>query len=258
MKHVSQNSKIFLFAGLFIISIGASAWQFKGNRQVIRESAKETNYDTAGPAANHIDKIDLRLNFDSIMQAAQASIAAIDYNKIQQEVNASLASINFNEINKSIENALKSIDWDKMKTDVAASLDEVKASVATIDTKQLQQELAQIKIQLNSQQFKESINLKGLQQQLQQSMNAAKHGIAEAKKELDNYKALAAALQHDGLLKADQPFKVELKNDELYINDVKQTKQVTEKYRRFYSGKKDFSVFDNGADEDDQPDSTDL
>src|SRR5689334_2557805 len=102
MKHVLQNSKVPLFAGLFIIVIGTSAWQLQTDGKQANESRMQACSDTTRPSTVNPDQIDLGVNVDSIMKAAQTAISAIDFKKLQEEINASIAKINYDEINKNI------------------------------------------------------------------------------------------------------------------------------------------------------------
>src|SRR4051812_32128451 len=111
MKHVLQNSKVALFAGLFIIVISTSAWQIQTDGKQANENSRQNCSDTTRPGTVHPDKIDLGVNTDSIIIAVQAALSAIDFSKLQQEINVSISKINLEEINKNIEASMKTIDW---------------------------------------------------------------------------------------------------------------------------------------------------
>lgn len=251
MKHALQNSKIALFAGLFIIVICTSAWQLQINEApAAQDNEQACSGDTTRPGAVYPDKIDLGINTDSILKAAQAALSAIDFNKMQQQINASLSNINFEEINKNIEASMKNIDWDKMKIEMNKAMDEAKAEIAKVNTKEIKESLEKAKAELKSEQFKQKIDLSNLQKEVQESMAKAKKEIEKAKTEIANYKDFVAALQSDGLIKAGEPYKIELKDNVLYINGVQQTKATTEKYRRYYQGKTHFTIYDNKGKKD--------
>jgi len=254
MKDVLQNSKIALFAGLLIIVICASAWQIHTDTTQTTENTEQVCADTTRPGSVYSDKIDLGVNVDSIMKAAQSALSAVNFNKLQQEINASVAKINLEEINKNIEAAMKNIDWEKMKLDVNRAMDEAKVEIAKVNTEEIKKSLEKVKAELNSEQFKKSIDLSNLQKEVQQSMENAKKEIEKAKKEIANYKSFVAALQNDGLIKAGEPYKSELKDGFLYINGVKQTEEITEKYRKYYQGKTHFTIYDSKNNKDEGTD----
>src|SRR4051812_49307759 len=208
MKHVLQNSKVALFAGLFIIVIGTSAWQIQNDGSQTSENSKQTCYDTTRPGTIHSDKIDLGVNTDSALRAAQSALSAIDFNKLQIEINNSIAKINFDEINKNIEASMKNIDWDKMKIEVNKAMDEAKTEMAKVDTKQIKESLEEAKVELKSEQLKQKIDLSNLQKEIEVNLAKARKEMDKAKTEIANYKDFVAALQSDGLIKVGEPYKI--------------------------------------------------
>jgi len=259
MKHVLQNSKIPVFAVLFIVVISTSAWQIQTDKEPPAQDSEQTHSDTTRPGTVYSDKIDLGVNTDSVMKAAQAAVSAIDFNKIQQQINASLAKINFDEINKNIEAAMKNVDWDKMKIEVSKAMDKAKVEMAKVDKEQIKQSLEKAKAELKSEQLKQHIDLSNMKKEVEESMAKARKEIEKAKVEIANYRSFVAALQQDGLIKAGAPYKIELKDNVLYINGIKQTRETTEKYRKYYQGKTHFTIYDNKGQEDkDEDEGTDL
>ena len=260
MKHVLQNSKVIFFVGLFIVVIGTSAWQIQTNEEPAQQDNEQACSDTTRPGTVYPDKIDLGVNTDSILKAAQAAVSAIDFNKMQQEINASIAAINFDEINQNIEQAMKKIDWDKMKVEVNVAMDKAKAEMAKVDMQKVKADLEKAKAEMKSEQFKQKIDLSGMQKEVEKSMEKAKKEIEKAKIEIANYRGFVTALEKDGLVKAGEPYKIELKDNVLYINGVKQSQATTDKYRKYYQDKAHFTIYDNKhqRDEDNDDEGTDL
>lgn len=242
MRHAFQISKIALFAGLFIIVIGTSAWQIKTNTPPAKDDSQQLS-DTTRPGAVHPDQIDLGVNTDSIMKAAETAVGAIDFKQLQQQINASLANINFDEINKNIANAMKNVDWEKMKMDVSKAMDEAKVQMAKVNEVQVKASLEKAKAELKQ------VDLSKIQNEVATSMAKARTEIEKSRTEIANYRNFVAALQNDGLIKAGEPYKIELKDNVLYINGVQQSKATTEKYRKFYQDKTHFSIYDNKGKE---------
>jgi hypothetical protein len=258
MKHVLQNSKIALFAGLFVIVIGTSAWQIHTYQAPAKQDDEQTACnDTTRPGTVYPDQIDLGINTDSILKAAQAALSAVDFNKLQQQINISIAKINIDEINKNIEASMKKVDWNKMKIDVDKAMDEAKLEMAKVDKEQIKESIEKAKAELQSEQFKQQIDLSNIQKEVEESMEKARKEIEKAKTEIANYKSFVSALQKDGLIKAGEAYKIELKDNVLYINGVKQTKATTDKYRKYYGGKTHFTIYDNKHQED-EDEGTDL
>ncbi len=67
------------------------------------------------------------------------------------------------------------------------------------------------------------------------------------KKKLRTWKTFIDELQKDGLIDKKKNYKIEVKSGELYINGEKQTKELSDKYRKYYS-KDNFTI--NMNDED--------
>ncbi len=78
--------------------------------------------------------------------------------------------------------------------------------------------------------------------QVEQAMKEAQKGLHEAQQEIHLHYTLPKALADDGLLNINEPYTIELKDGQLYINGAKQTKTVTEKYSQYFGGKKHFVV----------------
>lgn len=51
---------------------------------------------------------------------------------------------------------------------------------------------------------------------------------------------------NDGIIDKNKPYTIELKDGVLYINGAKQSKATTEKYSKYYSGKKNFVLKNDG------------
>ena len=66
------------------------------------------------------------------------------------------------------------------------------------------------------------------------SIEMSNHNLSGWKGDLDLMKQLTNALQKDGLVDNKKPYKLEIKDGELYINGEKQSKEVTDKYRKYF------------------------
>jgi hypothetical protein len=55
-------------------------------------------------------------------------------------------------------------------------------------------------------------------------------------KELKLMNQLIDGLQKDGLIHRNKPYTVQIKEGELYIDSKKQPKEVTDKFRKYFSG----------------------
>ena len=78
-----------------------------------------------------------------------------------------------------------------------------------------------------------------------------KMDVSKMKKDLTLMTELTNALEKDGLVDNRKAYKLEIKDGELYINDKKQPKQVSNKFRKYFKND-NYSIINDG----DQPAST--
>ena len=69
--------------------------------------------------------------------------------------------------------------------------------------------------------------------QMEKEMNKAKEEMNKAKEELTAYKTMTAEMERDGLVRKDEDYTIEFNNGELRINGKQQSKEVTDKYRKY-------------------------
>ena len=78
-------------------------------------------------------------------------------------------------------------------------------------------------------------------------MKKAKEELNKAKEELTSYKTMTAEMEKDGLIKKDENYTIEYNNGTLRINGKQQSKEVTDKYRK-YIKKERLSIKNNDGD----------
>ena len=247
MKNVRFTSSLFKVAALIIIVVAAVAWQADKRKTTQRNTNLAASQDTTIPKSADINEIDLQLNLDSVMQEVNLAMSKIDYAKMNADVQKAMAQIDYNKINKDINAAMKSIDWNGMKMDVARSLDSAKMAVDKINWDEMKAEVSKAQVEAKKAAAMQKINMDSLKVQVQLSLKEAQKSLLVAKAEFANYKGLQAALEKDGLLQAGKTYSIQLKDGILYLNKVKQTKAITDKYSRYYSGKKNFTLKEDGG-----------
>ena len=77
------------------------------------------------------------------------------------------------------------------------------------------------------------IEMQNAKVEMQKELNRAKAEIAQAKEELTSYKTMITEMEKDRLIKKEEDYTIEFKNDKLIINGKEQPKQVTDKYRKY-------------------------
>ncbi len=247
MKNVRLASPLVKVAALFVFVVIFSSWQPKNKDIPQRNINRATDGDTTIPKTFNTDEINLQLNIDSIMQQVNLALKQIDYQKINAEVQKAMAQVDYNKINKEIHEAMQSIDWNKMKIDVSASLDSAKAAINKIDWNEMKTELSKAQIEVKKAMAEQKINSEEIKREVEKSLKEAQKNLGSVKAELANYKGLQTALMNDGFISKNKPYTIELKDGVLYINGAKQSKATTDKYSRFYSGKKNFVLKNDGG-----------
>jgi hypothetical protein len=233
MKNVLKSNKHLVVAGLLgIIVIIAASWQ-TDNKKSKDTAVNNTARDTTEPKQRNNDKDEFRMNeledamkqLDIQMQKLDVQLKDIDVN-ISKHVQEALANIDMQKLNKEVQENLKNIDFDKIKLQVDKSLEQAKEQIKNIDTQKLKIQMQELQNKFNSEDFKKEI---------ERSMKGAKESIEKAKKNLQEMKEFTDELEKDGLIDKDKGYSIEWKNGgELYINGKKQSKEISDKYKKYY------------------------
>jgi len=146
---------------------------------------------------------------------------------------------------------IDNINWDEITQNARHALADVNKRI------KLENEihLDRLKMQLSNMQVLTDQKLKQLRfnidHDLQINLQHVGRSLQRAKISLQQLKAFTADLEKDGLIEKGRPCSVEIKNADLYINDVKQPKRITKKYMKKYKAyfeeKGDFKLQLNGA-----------
>ncbi len=247
MKNVRSASSLAKVAGLFIFFVAVSAWQPKQSNTLQIKKNNAAGGDTLVPKPADADEINLQLNLNSIMQQVNLALKQIDYQKINIDVQKAIAQVDYKKINKEINNAMKSIDWSKMKMDISSSLDSAKMAIDKINWDEMKTEMSKAQDEVKKAMKEQKINSEEIKKEVQKSLKEAQKNLQSANIELRNYKGLETALLNDGKISKNKPYSIELKEGILYINGVKQSKETTDKYSKYYSSKKNFTLKEDGG-----------
>jgi hypothetical protein len=173
--------------------------------------------------AEEMKKIDL----SGIMKQVEASLKEVDLEKINADVQKSLAAIDFQNIEKEIKDAFKDVKWDKIETEVKQALQEAKTEMSKINTGDAKKAMEEASKALNK------VELEMKQIDFGKIMDNAKEGIDKAKAKLRSLKTMFTDMEKDGLIDTRAGFTVNFKDGDLFINGKKQSKEVTDKYRKY-------------------------
>ena len=182
------------------------------------------------------------IDFDRISKDVEHSLKSIDMDKIMKDVELSIKNIDMDKILADVKSSLKDVDWDKHSSEINQALKEAreelektKIEIKDIDMKEISKELEKAKMEIE----KSKIEFKKLD--IDKIMNEAKEGIAEAREELKQTKAMFNEMEKDGLISQKEGFSIEFKDTDLYINGKKQPENVADKYRK-YTKERNFKI----------------
>lgn len=181
----------------------------------------------------------LDMELDS--RAFEKALKNVEYRL--QKIEAELRNKNRDKIENAYREAIDNIHRKHIERDTRQALAEVNKRIVLENDIHLDK----IKLQLNKAKTVADQNLKQMQfsidHDLKINIQNAKHGLQKAKASLQQLKAFTNDLEKDGLIEKGKPYSVEIKDGDLYINDVKQSKKLTKRYREKYK-----SYFDNQGD----------
>jgi hypothetical protein len=235
---------------VFLLGITAATICISGFRE--RDSVKvksfrtPTSGDTTTPGKRNrtsdveIDKAMQRL--DEQMLKLDEQMKKLDFSKMQKEIHESINKIDFEKIGKEVQASLAKIDWDKIEVDVKDAMDKVKK----VDMVKVQEEMKKVQAEMEKVKIDVNINSEKIKKDVSEAMEKAKVSMEKAKVELKLMKEFTDALEADKLIDKKKGYRIEVKDNELYINDVKQSKEVNDKFRKYFR-KDNYSII-NDAD----------
>ncbi|MEJ7682441.1 MAG: hypothetical protein WKG06_32235 [Segetibacter sp.] len=226
MKQYSFFAKIVFALAFTALVIGFSAFSQKQQKSSIDSFRKEQfskDNDTSTSRKRNRDRADW--NFD----------------KLDEQ----MKQVDVEKINKQLKESLKNIDWEKINNQVVESVNVSKFKMAEV-----KKEMEQVKANLEKQKIDIKSNAAKIEADIEKAMKNAKRSIENAKEELKNLREFTDVLEKDGLIDKSKKYKIEVKNDELYIDGKKQSKEISDKYRQYYH-KSNFTIDMNEGDDDD-------
>lgn len=188
------------------------------------------------------------IDWKKMSEAQQEAMKSIDWKKISKAQQEAMKNIDWKKISKAQQKAMKNIDWKNMDKEIALAMKNVNWQQIQLDIQAAQQNInwnevrddmkesmKQAKAGIEQVQ-KERLNIIKEMQDAQREMNRSlneKLTLQQGKAERDSYQQFIKKMAADNLLDTTQPFTVEKKNNDLYINGVKQLPTVTEKYSKY-------------------------
>ncbi|MCW3081451.1 hypothetical protein [Segetibacter sp.] len=232
MEKSSSFARIVYLLALIATIIGFSAF----SQSAKKEQQLKENFKAPKNQEGNLDKLDLQMKqLDLQMHKLDQQMKQVDMSKMKLQLEKALQKIDKQKIVAEVNESLKTIDWEKMgdqMNDAVAQVDKVKLT-------EVKKEMAKVRAELQRQKFDMNftvpdIDMKKIRRNTEKAMKSARESMKKIKVEMKGLRDFTNALESDGLIDKLKPYKIEVKGGDLYINDKKQPKEVSEKYRKYY------------------------
>ena len=251
----TNHIKWLAWAGFAFAALTITAWKRTDSTLPVKPHITNYQDDTTVPRKRSYDKKEYRVgDLDQAMKELDRAMldmdknSKIDFSKMDREMKAAMEEmkkIDFDKIGREVEASLKKVDWDKTNIEIKKAMREAEIEMKNVDTKQIKKEIEKAKESIKAAKINSHIDMEQIKRSVEEGLSSARIGIENAKKELSLMKEFTEALEKDGLISKKKGYKLEIKNGELYINGTKQSKDVNDKYRKYFKDE-DYSIKSDG------------
>lgn len=245
------------FVVLLFLSLSAISWKNDESGLPVKPISIRSSQDTILPAQKSKAKNDYKTEEINIaMKELDRSMLElnknlkIDFSKMDKELKAAMAeikNIDFEKIGREVESALKKVDWDKTSREINKAVREADSKIKEIDMKHIENELARTKIEIDAAKISAKIDREMIKRSIEKGLAEARVGIEKAKKELGLMKEFTETLEKDSLINRKKGYQIEIKNGEMIINGTKQSKEINDKYRKYFKDE-NYTIKRDGED----------
>jgi Fe2+ transport system protein B len=246
----TSHTKWLAWAGFAFAAVTLTAWKKPDSQLPVKTHVNYDPQDTSLPRKNNHYKKEYKVgDLDRAMKELDRAMIdmnkniKIDFSKMDKELKAAMEevkNVDFEKIGREVRESMKKIDWDKTKAEINKAMREAEVQMSKVDKEEIEKEITKAKISSH-------IDLSELKRNVEKSLEGAKTGIEKARKELGLMKEFTDTLEKDGLINKKKGYKLEIKNGEFYINGTKQSKEVNDKYRKYFKDE-DYSISSDGSD----------
>lgn len=249
----TNHTKHYTWAALAMVSLVLCSWKSESSTLPVRSFSLKQVTDTV--ITRKKDKKEYRVaDLDQAMKELDEAMrdmdktTKIDFTKMDKEIKQALEEIkkvDFEKISREVASELKKIDWEKTRTEVNKALQEAHTQLKEVDVKHIQEEVARAQENIKSQKTLAHIDMQKIKENVEKSLSNARNGIEKAKKEIGLLKEFTGALEKDGLINRKKGYRIEIKNGEMFINGNKQSKEINDKYRKYFKDE-DYTISSDG------------
>ncbi len=250
-----KKSTWMAFSALLLISVAFISWKNSDSGLPVKPYKIYQNNDTTAPAKK--SKKEYRVgDLDNAMKDLDKAMADmnknmnIDFAKMDKEIKAAMEEvkkIDYEKISREIKEELSKVDWSKTKMEVEKALKEAEIEMKKVDMKEIEKTIENVRKEVSAEKIRAHIDMEKIKKEVEAGLSGAKLGLEKAKKELGMLKEFTETLEKDGLIDRKKGYKIEVKAGELYINGNKQSKEVNDKYSKYFKDE-DYSITSDGKE----------
>lgn len=247
--------KNYSLAVLAIAVITLSSWKSGGSTLPVKPFSIHSQADTT--PFRKKDRKEYRVgDLDQAMKELDRAMAdmnrnmKMDFSKMDRELKMAMEEIkkiDFEKIGHEVEAELRKVNWDEARTEINKAMREAQKEINEIDMKEIKKEIEKAKAEVSKERISAHVDMQKIKESVERGLAGARIGIEKAKKELSQLKEFTESLEKDGLINRKKGYKVEIKDNELYINGSKQPKEVNEKYKKYFKDE-NFTIRSDGED----------
>lgn len=244
----------------------------------VSKAMKEVNWDEVNKEVENAMK---NIDWSQLNKDVAQAMKGIDWDQMNKGVEQAMKGVDWREVNKQVKasrgtvnvypNVDVKIDTDDIQASVRMGLDAAKAAIKDVAIPAAQMGIESARAAMNSQEFKDAMEkarqetLKAMQEskkQMQESKKQMQLAMANAKAEMKKqriaeskyredmahtsgdgqYKEMIDKMAADKLIDASKGYKIEKKDGDLYINDVKQSATVADRYKSYLKAARKLSI----------------
>jgi hypothetical protein len=263
MEKTSLFTKIVYLLALIATLIGVRAFSQNPERDRVQKQQATQDNDTTKPGKGFryedplsSDRLDIELNQLNVnLEHLNERLKNVDFSKAQKQIDEAVKKIDAKKISAQVNRSINSINWNEINNEINESI----AKVDKVKMMEVRREMEKVKEKFQNQKLDFQFNMPDIDtkkirldtenamKNARKSMEKARGSMEKAREEMKSLRDFTNALQSDGLIDKSKPYKIEVKDGELYINGNKQLKEVNEKYRKYY--KKDNFTINMNQDE---------
>lgn len=251
MQHIIKFRGFYLTICMAALVIAFAVYPpFRSNAQTTKPKASTKQQDTpsnksAAPGKSDATYEEVKLEMKLAMQELEQAMQRLnkeDLPRMREEIRKTLQSINTQEMRNEIELAMKNVDMPAIQQEIQTAMKELQSSKMEAEVSKAMKELhlgLKEMQQINMEEVERSmkkvqeelertnLNMEGIIQKAQKEMSQAKQQMELVSEGID-------ALEKDGLIKKTDNINIDWENDTLILNGVKQSRAISDKYRKYF------------------------